>query len=1258
MAPPNGFADLSTSSASSNGQSTSQLVHNAGPEESLKAYKLLEALRKGDAQQITAYLGEPAASTRGVDQTGLLTEPQGTSTPLHLAVRCAKLPIVELVYKHQPRTANVQDGRGQTPVHLAASLDRRDVLSFLLNKDDVDDMVRDANGKTCLEVAATAEAAGIIAVSRGKANELFLSHLAAYIASSASDSPSQPSASRTSVISSVPPSSKSSPRFSTSDLPPVAASEAAGSSPSNIPPRHVSAASEQVSNAAAEKLYHYIVRPRSSCLDFGLQDPVSGTTVLHEAVRRKDLGIIKLVLSRGGDVLARDRKGKLPVDLAKDDRIKSVLAAAANSEGKALRAASGAQAHGAGQAGETAPLQGAKPAPMKGYLSKWTNMAKGYKSRWFVLDNGVLSYYHTQEDEGKASRGSISMSVAQLAPPSGADKLKFTVSNKLGKSLASFYLKGNHPVEVMRWVDSLRQHIEFAKGGESSLVRSSTVGSIYAPSVTDLRRPSVALTPSEHPSTHSPANSIGESLDGDDDAFNEDDAPPHAEDFHLMAQGTKTQLELTQQLLDSLVVSGRSSMYEADGASSIRNGSGDASSIHSASGRQAEVKEALKRSLASLDRLLCEYLDVVAQRERFFLRKYEKEVEAKRLWEDSMKEVAAQHAAIENELLKARSDNTRRKRALQEVRANLGAASPGMSPRVSIHVADDERPDPAHLREDGTQPLPSPLQSPSLGALQTRSRAATGVSLSPTRTRTRAGTSVQPLNPAELEQLVDSALANDDGEVSSDDDDDEFFEAIETGLLSFDEDELDSEQGVEKKRTGPAKELADRLDLSQYKGYENLRTSLPIGNDDRPPVSLWAILKGSIGKDLTKISFPVYFNEPTSMLERMAEDMEFSECLDAAASEQDSLKRIAFVAAFAMSNYSSTIGRIAKPFNPMLGETFEYVDLKKKYRYISEQVSHHPPISACIGQSPSWEYSGMVDAKSKFGGKSFEIRPTGTAHVTLRIPEAWAPAGCPPSKTVPGLRDEHYSWLKVTTSVSNFLLGNPIIDHYGDMIVTNHRTGETCILTFKPRGWRGGNACEIKGEVKDANGRKHWDIAGKWSTQLVARRAGAGTGELAPDASLPTNGDGEVAPEYIRLWKNSVKPPNMPFNLTPYAITLNDINDDLKPWLPPTDCRLRPDQHAFEAGKFERANDLKSELEEHQRETRRKRERGELPPHKPRWFSRRTDEDSGALFWEPARTAEGQLQYWEERLRVGKARLSGEKVEWPEVDPIYGEFQA
>ena len=43
-----------------------------------------------------------------------------------------------------------------------------------------------------------------------------------------------------------------------------------------------------------------------------------------------------------------------------------------------------------------------------------------------------------------------------------------------------------------------------------------------------------------------------------------------------------------------------------------------------------------------------------------------------------------------------------------------------------------------------------------------------------------------------------------------------------------------------------------------------------------------------------------------------------SRVVDAAYAEQDPHRRIAFVAAFAMSNYSSTIGRIAKPFNPML----------------------------------------------------------------------------------------------------------------------------------------------------------------------------------------------------------------------------------------------------------------------------------------------------------------------------------------------------
>jgi len=85
------------------------------------------------------------------------------------------------------------------------------------------------------------------------------------------------------------------------------------------------------------------------------------------------------------------------------------------------------------------------------------------------------------------------------------------------------------------------------------------------------------------------------------------------------------------------------------------------------------------------------------------------------------------------------------------------------------------------------------------------------------------------------------------------------------------------------------------------------------------------------------------------------------------------------------------------------------------------------------------------------------------------------------SRPAPVLRSyaETYRWKKVTTNVSNFIMGTPIIDHYGDLVVTNHRTGETCTLTFKPRGWRGANAFEIKGTVADQSGHAAWDIAGR-----------------------------------------------------------------------------------------------------------------------------------------------------------------------------------
>lgn len=111
-----------------------------------------------------------------------------------------------------------------------------------------------------------------------------------------------------------------------------------------------------------------------------------------------------------------------------------------------------------------------------------------------------------------------------------------------------------------------------------------------------------------------------------------------------------------------------------------------------------------------------------------------------------------------------------------------------------------------------------------------------------------------------------------------------------------------------------------------------------------------------IGKDMTKMTLPVSFNEPTSLLYRVAEDMEYADLLDIAADREESTERLVYVAAFAASEYASTIGRVAKPFNPLLGETFEYVRPDKGYRFFCEQVSHHPPVGAAYAESARWDY--------------------------------------------------------------------------------------------------------------------------------------------------------------------------------------------------------------------------------------------------------------------------------------------------------------
>ncbi len=53
------------------------------------------------------------------------------------------------------------------------------------------------------------------------------------------------------------------------------------------------------------------------------------------------------------------------------------------------------------------------------------------------------------------------------------------------------------------------------------------------------------------------------------------------------------------------------------------------------------------------------------------------------------------------------------------------------------------------------------------------------------------------------------------------------------------------------------------------------RTILPALKPPDQKVSIWKVIKDAVGKDLSRFCVPVYFNEPISMVQKIAEIMDY-----------------------------------------------------------------------------------------------------------------------------------------------------------------------------------------------------------------------------------------------------------------------------------------------------------------------------------------------------------------------------------------------
>uniref|UniRef100_A0A4W3HH89 Oxysterol-binding protein n=1 Tax=Callorhinchus milii TaxID=7868 RepID=A0A4W3HH89_CALMI len=365
-------------------------------------------------------------------------------------------------------------------------------------------------------------------------------------------------------------------------------------------------------------------------------------------------------------------------------------------------------------------------------------------------------------------------------------------------------------------------------------------------------------------------------------------------------------------------------------------------------------------------------------------------------------------------------------------------------------------------------------------------------------------------------------------------------------------------------------------------GTEHLarrRSCLPAPGPNISNISLWNILRNNIGKDLSKVSMPVQLNEPLNTLQRLCEELEYSELLDKASQTLDPFERMVFVAAFAVSAYASTYYRAgSKPFNPVLGETYECVREDKGFRFIAEQVSHHPPISACNAESKNFVFWQDVRWKNKFWGKSIEIVPIGTVHVTL-----------------PGYGD-HYEWSKVTSCIHNILSGQRWIEHYGEILIKNRNSSICqCKLTFVK--------CKCNLSLVSVGSILQYQDPGPPYTFIC----------------FPLLFADSVPKEFEQY-----------YGLTKFALELNELHPDLKSSLPSTDTRFRPDQRYLEEGNTEAAESQKERIEQLQRERRRILEENNMI-HQARYF--RQSHDVGKESWISTET------YWELRKDPGFDKL-------------------
>ena len=352
------------------------------------------------------------------------------------------------------------------------------------------------------------------------------------------------------------------------------------------------------------------------------------------------------------------------------------------------------------------------------------------------------------------------------------------------------------------------------------------------------------------------------------------------------------------------------------------------------------------------------------------------------------------------------------------------------------------------------------------------------------------------------------------------------------------------------------------------------------------------IIKEFITNLTKKLPSPVYFNEPISMGQKQCERFKYMDLLIKAGTEPNKEKQMCYIAAFLIGELFLNLGRSLKPFSPIIGETYEYFDNSKNFRFYSEHVQHTPHVNAYIGETPEFAYYGdtMNSTSFKFFKGSVELLFKNKIHVHCK-----------------GTGD-HYIFNFPSVYVKGLMKPPMYNDYSGTTIIQNtNNASYRCEIKFIEEGWSPNSLGKFEGTVFKDYDTVVYLLKGNWTKEIYA-----------------TDPNGENRYDLLILDQNQNYLKN---NFENYVIPehtcgLNQLTPELEKFLPKNDSRFRQDIRLLEQKvETEEAQSYKSRYEKKQNEKLLKED------HKILFFTEYISPESECKYYIP------NGKYWEVRKK-------------------------